>query len=325
MVRLKMAIVKDKLCVVQFMHSGKEILMSKCKHTPPPSTRADGSLQVPWSREQNHFRRLVRHDGWYVDKSGNYKNGDLAFWTEWESVTIAKPLGMDKDFFKAHFVHEVQSPPTVSGTAYCGRNPNGIFGCQNTDPCVFGDTFKYSNCHQSTRGDLRRMKPGSLVVFGSYKKDKQRNKEVFCLDTVFVVGDIAVDYSTNNIEIVHCPGWYKDLTLRRLPSGRDYTYYCGVTCRGKVNLANALFSFTPAKICDGGCVPRERCVLDDIRSLNSQLNTSVFNNWRRGFYPKEAVQQEIQDVWSKIVDQVLKKGFVLGVRFDWPRTNINED
>ena len=297
------------------MHSGNEFLLSKCKHTPSPKTRADGSLLVPWSREEKHFRRLVRHDGWYVDKSGNYKRGDLAFWTEWEAVTIARPLGTDKDFFKAHFVHEIQCPPTVSGTAPCGNNPTDDHGYLNTDPCVFGDTFKYSNCHQSAKGDLRRMKPGSLVVFGSYKKDKQYNKEVFCLDTVFVVGDVACDYSTDNVDVILCSEWYKDLTLRRLPPGNDFTFYRGATCRQKVNLASALFSFTPSKICDGVCVPRERCVLDDIRSLNSHLRTPVFNNWRRGFYPKEAIQQEIKDVWDDIVQQVTEQDFVLGVRF----------
>ena len=92
-------------------------------------------------------------------------------------------------------------------------------------------------------------------------------------------------------------------------------------CRQKVNLASALFSFTPSKICDGVCVPRERCVLDNIKSLNRHLRTAVFNNWRRGFYPQEAVPQEIKDVWNEIVDQVVKQGFVLGVHFDWPKTN----
>ena len=319
-----MTIVKDKLCVVQFMHSGNEFLMSKCKHTPSPIIRADGSLLVPWSREENHFRRLVQHDGWYIDKSGDYKKGHLAFWTEWEAMTIARPLVKDRDFFKAHFVHEVQCPPAVSGTAHCGKNPSGSYGCQNTDPCVFGSTFKYSNCHQSVRGNLRRMNPGALVVFGSYKKDKQHNKEVFCLDTVFVVGDVAYDYSTDNVNIVPCSDWYKDLTLRRLPPGKNFTFYRGATCRQKVNLANALFSFTPAKICDGVCVPRERCVLDDIKSLNRHLRTVVFNNWRRGFYPEEAVQQEIKDVWNEIVDQVVKQGFVLGVHFDGPKANDNK-
>ena len=314
-------IAKDKLCVVQFMHSGNEFLMSKCKHTPSPITRADGALLVPWSREENHFRRLVQHDGWYVDKSGDYKKGHLAFWTEWEAMTIAWPLGTDKDFFKAHFVHEIQCPSTVPGTAHCGKNPSGSYGYQNTDPCVFGETFKYSNCHQSARGDLRRMKPGSLVVFGSYKEDKQRGKEVFCLDTVFIGGDVAYDYSTNNVDDVSCSEWYKDLTLRRLPSGKNFTFYRGATCRQKVNLANVLFSFTPAKLCDGVCVPRERCVLDDIKSLNRHLCTAVFNRGNQGFHAEEANRNEIKAVWDDIVQQVMEQDFVLGVHFGWPNPN----
>ena len=312
-------IAKDKLCVVQFMHSGNEFLMSKCKHTPSPRKRADGSLLVPWSREENHFRRLVRHNGWYVDKSGNYKHGDLAFWTEWESETMARPLGTDEDFFKAHFAHEVQCPPTVSGTVHCGRNPNGNYGCQNTDPCVFGDTFKYSNCHQSVHGDLRRMKPGSLIVFGSYKKDKRRKKEVFCLDTVFIVGDVAIDYSPNDANGDWCSGQYKNLTLRRLPHEGKYTFYRGATCRETVNLEKALFSFTPAKLCDGVCVPCERCVLDDISGLNKHLRNKVFNKGSQGFHSEEADQNEIKAVWNDIVQQVIKHGFVLGVHFDWPK------
>jgi len=317
---------KDKLCIVQFMHSGNEFLMSKLKHTPLPKECTDGSLLVPWSMEKNHFRRFVRHDGWYVDKFGDYKKGNLAFWTEWEAETIARPLGTDKDYFKAHFAHEVQCPRKVSGTASCGRADAGDSHCyQNTDPCVFGDSFKYSNCHQSAKGDLRRMKQGSLVVFGSYKEDKQRGKEVFCLDTIFVIGDVAYDYSTDNVNIVPCSEWYKDLTLRRLNPGEDFTFYRGTTCRQKVNLASALFSFTPAKLCEGVRVPRERCVLDDIRSLNSYLRTPVFNRGKQGFHSEEATRNEIKAVWDDIVQQVTTQDFVLGVRFDgWtqPTTKV---
>ena len=314
--------------MVQFMHSGNEFLMSKCKHTPPPSTRADGYLQVPWSRERDHFRRLVRHDGWYVDKSGNYKNGDLAFWTEWESATLARRVSTDKDFFKAHFVHKILCPSAVSGTASCcGKNATeSVPGFLNTDPCVFGDTFKYSNCHQPPSGDLRRMKQGSLVVFGSYKKDKSRNKDVFCLDTVLVVGGVAFDYTTNDVKIVPCSEHYKNLTLRRLPPGGNFTFYRGVTCRQKVNFENALFSFTPARLFnEGNDASCQRCVLSDIETLNQHLNVKVFKRGRNINFKAGVVDSSsIKSVWSEIVRQVIQQEFVLGVRFDWPGINVNK-
>ena len=58
----------------------------------------------------------------------------------------------------------------------------------NTDPFVFGECFRYSNCRQTHCEDLRKLAPGSVILFGSNLGG------AFVLDTVFVV-DFGVDYS----------------------------------------------------------------------------------------------------------------------------------
>lgn len=315
-------LLKDKLLVVQFMHSGNEFPVLKCKRTNVTPSTVNGIFNVGWSCEESHHRRLVQHEGLYVDRSGKCKKGSLAFWTEWEAETSAKQIQTNNNFFKAHFVHTVKRPVALIGSGVCGSgNANKCPLYLNTDPCVFGKTFKYSNCHQSQNGELRRMAPGSLVVIGSYKSislpNKKSKKEVFCLDTVFVVGDTALDYSTSNVNAVACSTYYKNLTLNRLPVGCDFTFYRGVSCRKNVNMKDALFSFTPAKFYkDGnGNKYNDRCVLD-IESINNQLSKKIFSKrMRHGFKPTAVNEQEVKEIWDAIVKQVTDDDFVLGVYF----------
>lgn len=316
------SITKDKLCIVQFMHSGNEFPVLKCKRTIAPSELSKSRFHVYWSAEPSHYRRLIQHCGCYVDKNGNYLSAPLAFWSEWEAETIAERLHPNKDFFKANFIHHALNPMLMSGTGVCGCGTAAKCPLYlNTDPCLFGSTFKYSNCHQSKFGDLRRLAPGSLIVFGSYKKIAGcQPKEVFCLDTVFVVDDIAVDYATDNVNAVPCSEKYKNLTLLRLPMGENFTFYRGATCHSSVTLNDALFSFTPAKLVGDGDAAYKRCVIEDIEVLNRHLRKPVFyRSARQGFHAEVADMREIKAVWKKIVNLVTYgDNFVLGVHFDWP-------
>ena len=144
----KITVPKDKMCAVQFMHSGNEFPVLNCKRTAPPQKLSDGIYDVSWSTEESHHRRLVQSAGWYVDENGRHKKGNLVFWTEWEAATVARQIGTAKDFFKANFVHVAKKPVALSGVGVCGSgNANRCPLYLNTDPCVFGKTFKYSNCH----------------------------------------------------------------------------------------------------------------------------------------------------------------------------------
>ena len=303
---------KDQLCVVQFMHSGKEMKVYTKGANANAKILGDGSLVVK-GNDKEHCRRLIRNEGWYIDgKSGAYKKGNLAFWTEWEAPTRAMQTGIDKDFFKAKFVHMADFEAVTEGIGRCKSNCEYL----NTDPCVFGRTFKYAVCHQTVNGDLRRLAKNSLIIFGSCKQNEKQN--VFCLDTVFVIDKNAVDYTASIVNSLACSEMYKELTLRRV-SG-PYTFYRGVTCRGEVDMSKALFSFTPAQLCENGIVPVDRCVIDNIEILNKHLKNKVFKRGRMCNFKAEVSDEcEVRRVWKEIVAQVIAKNFVLGVRFDWPK------
>ena len=64
--------------------------------------------------------------------------------------------------------------------------PPDLPNLQNTDPYVFGERFRYSNCRQNTKkGPLptQRLATGSVIPFGSGLDGE------FVLDTAMVVAD----------------------------------------------------------------------------------------------------------------------------------------
>ena len=181
----------------------------------------------------------------------------------------------------------------------------------NTDPCVFGTSFKYSICRQTPKGIMRRLAPGSLIIFGS------RINCEFYLDTVFMVGDIAIDYRTGNDLKAMCSKEYKNLTVDRLPAG-NYTFYRGITPNGEKLLQEQCFSFVPARLSSMNS-RSERCKVDLVQ-LNSIAQMKAFNVdvWRNK-KASSASAAQIISVWNEVVRQVTEQKFVLGVRFAWPK------
>lgn len=178
----------------------------------------------------------------------------------------------------------------------------------NTDPCVFGRSFKYSNCRQTPTGVMRQLANGSLIVFCS------RINGDFYLDTVFVVEGTGTDYKTA-ADINSCSSEYKNLTLNLLPPG-NYTLYRGAR-PSRENCKGQCFSFTPARLATMENAT-ERCKLN-LASLNKVVGEDAFNlnNWRRAS-ATEVEDEQIKSVWEETVRQVTGQGFVLGVHFDWP-------
>lgn len=309
--------------IVQFHHPGMELPVKKFLKTGNATALGNGKFNIPWRIAgrpmDNHARRLVSHEGMYVDDAGNLNNGRLLFWTEWEAATIATQIGNDQDFLKADYVHTIISPTCVQGTPVsCGNKGDaasqsvanklsGSAGYINTDPCVLGKTFKYGICHQTANGVLRKLEPNSLIVFGAYKGNK------FFLDTVFVSSDTHEDYSKDSVETIECSEEYKNLALRRVDG--QFTFY-----RGKeYGNGTPVYSFTPARICGNGSISRGRCCLGNIESLNKWLRIPAFIDTNlRSFKCTAANEREIESVWKDIVEQVRKQEFVLGVHFDWP-------
>ncbi len=111
--------------VVQFMHPGSE-------HNPRVADRME------WRVTDPHARKFVRSPGRYLDGNGEAYESELVFWGEWEGPSDVVDR-WDRDGDLPRFLHEpIWGPPPTPGFR------------QNTDPWVFGDSFRYSNCKQFT-------------------------------------------------------------------------------------------------------------------------------------------------------------------------------
>ena len=115
-------------------------------------------------------------------------------------------------------------------------------GRENTDPYIFGDTFYYCCCKQTSRKtgkpkylqtDLAK---GSLILFGCKLKDK------FLLDTVFVVKDVIQYFtcSTDNLYfgkvLADLSRTYVNTSLKPLEKseavgGEKFSFYIAVQLR----------------------------------------------------------------------------------------------
>ena len=145
--------------VVQFPHPGGE-------HRPSPP---HVGTVMPWNRG-DHKRKFLCAPARYL-MEGLAREGDVGFWGEWEAqshVLEAWPAEHDLPAF----LHEPFYEAPADGVKH-----------QNTDPFVFGESFLYTNCRQANNQKLRRLTPGSILLFGSSPAAG------FVLDTVFVVAD----------------------------------------------------------------------------------------------------------------------------------------
>lgn len=144
--------------IVQFPHPAREYDV--------PDYRGEG-CPCGWNTG-DHRRRFLLSRGDYVDAAGGLQTGDLLFWSEWEANTRVTRLHRAVGQNLATWLHEPQYPipclhPVGNDDTHC---------CQNTDPCVFGASFKYALCRQRRDGSPTRMQnlePGSLIVFGGTK------------------------------------------------------------------------------------------------------------------------------------------------------------
>ena len=252
----------------------------------------------------SHSRRLVLHPGDYVNAQERIVSADLVFWTEWEACTSAIPL-TPSSRHAAQWLHTALSPLS------------GRIGESNTDPCVFGSSFKYCCCQQTPEGTMRRLPPGSLILFGSCLDHR------FALDTVFVIGGAGVPYDASDPKELDGLGVspeYRELALNRLKSGL-LTFYRGKTAAQAA--AGQPYSFTPAKPFDEHD-PKcgERFTLD-AAAVNCQLPSgsktfAPILGQTQGKKVIQATTDTITRVWKEIVRQIRAAGFVPGVRFGWP-------
>ena len=318
-------------CIVQFQHRKDEFSIDRC------DARRVDLFPVRWNRG-GHRRRLVGHYGEFV-KGGACDKGELSFWTEWEANTLARNLSPLSYCGCAKRIHYVESPlcgdassekEVQGGTVDCTGDASKYL---NTDPCVFGKSFKYSNCKQNATYALKNLPPGSLIIFGSIHETR------YYLDTVFVVADGPIVYETSltGIRHVQCSPEYKELTFKRLlsTSPQEFAFYRGRVFEKGGKLP---FSFTPAykfssndrksaiynsEVNSAQC--RKRCVIDlsklnDIAMKYGSPRDAFDIKRTRPTTVTRSNPECIESVWNEIVIQVQSdtNGMVLGTYFDWP-------
>ncbi len=268
----------DSLMFVQFPHPGAE-------HRP-------AGEWMDWNRG-DHARKFLKARGTYLS-SGTPRSGEFTFWGEWEPqsrvVTTFPKRG-------PAYPRWLQEPFWA-----VPRHPRPR---QNTDPLVFGDQFMYSNCRQGRNRNLRRLAPGSIVVFGSKRLGE------FVLDTVFVIGDESELFSTKSVEQVRCNEWVRATVFGPLATDagsplEEFRLYRGAMYR---DVPSGPFSFVPSRPLGEGRFPRPAVRLP---------SRWISPNLAMGAKATEATAGELRHLWEEVVEQVSLSGLDLGVALEPP-------
>jgi hypothetical protein len=270
----------ESVMFVQFPHPGAE-------HRPAGSW-------MEWNRRE-HARKFLKAHGTYIAE-GEVQHGPFAFWGEWEPQSKVLETFPDRGRRYPRWLHEPY-----------WQMPQHRRLLQNTDPLVFGDHFLYSNCRQGRNRKLRELAPGSLVVFGSKLLGE------FAVDTVFVVGDGAEDFTQASAGEVRAEDWVRAVVFDplRMSSKRateSFRLYRGRTHR---EAPSDPFSFVPCRPFGAGESPFPRPAL--------RLPGRIERNLAMGAKATAASTAEIRELWEEIIDQVVDKaGLALGVHLEAP-------
>lgn len=286
--------------IVQFFHPGSE--------TPESfiwEGLSSGQKYKAWKTD-GHSRNFIKNHGEFVDASGQKSAADLVFWGEWEAKALVV-----KDFGKDANPQRLIEPIKCKQPENCRDKK----GCQNIDPFVFGECFRYSCCKQGAFRFLKELDEDSIILFGAYKDRK------FLLDTVFVVGKYRKEYCDRN-DLVGIPDYedycnYLLVDLMDIDPSDKCVYY-----EGKTFSANEMYSFSPAKVYSEPTGSAFRRIELDEKLLKSFFDGASFSdemkmgvNGQGGKnFPKETVRQG----WERLKNFVLEQGCVLGVKFDMP-------
>ncbi len=276
-----MVLTTTHVVFVQFPHP-------KDEHNPR------GAKRQPWNR-RNHARKFLRCDGRYVDHDGSTHNAPLVFWGEWEApsyVIACWPQNGDLP----RFLHD---PVWEFATDSDPR--------QNTDPWVFGDCFRYSNCKQLSQRGLRALPRSSVILFGSTPGGS------FVVDTVFVVRDAQrlVPKQPPQLDEIFRVCTVEPLSLDGECSGEEFVLYRGATFDDPVE---GMYSFVPARRADREepRFSRPRVTLArDFLNPTSRQSPNGANRLR----PIDQIREQ----WESVRNQVIEAHRLLGVWFSTPR------
>lgn len=269
----------DELMFVQFPHPGIE-------HKPR-------GAWMDWNR-RDHARKYLKSHASYL-LGGREHQGLVEFWGEWEAQSkVVEELG-DRPPGYPRWLHEPY-----------WEVPRHTRLLQNTDPLVFGEQFLYSNCRQGRNAKLRRLAPGSIVVFGS------KFAEDFVIDTVFVVDDFPEDYVPASGSIKRLDKWVEAVVFDPLARSdhRDFTFrlYQGRKYAGTVDVP---FSFIP-------CLPHQGSTQGFPRPALRLTSRWIAPKLAMGAKATAATAGELATLWHEIVGTVETSGLALGVEVQAP-------
>lgn len=319
---------------VQFLHPGHEYSAARI------GIRAgDSSALMGWKYGgSRHDRKFLQAAGQATDPSTREAFGDidLQFWGEWEPPSRVTRLGRSRENWgKPEFVHEPIWPVHPPSNEPDPRDTHRQ-GRQNTDPCVFGERFLYSNCQQG-RKLMKTLAPGSIVVFGRGSHAREPGG-LFTMDTCLVVGDID-DQATVTLPESYGSDLATDAVLSALVSESSPTETRSgrVPTVGSQLLGTVLywgrtpddagpdepFSFFPAaRAVDGPEAGFPRLRITPTGALKDFINPMHQQGIRA---TRVDSADHMHQVWSEIVDQVAAAGLLLGTRADPVREDIHPE
>jgi hypothetical protein len=302
--------------IVQFTHPGDE-------HRPD----SENPLHKSWNTG-NHKRKFLLSHGDYIDSTNERKHGELMFWGEWEPPSDVESIDQKQNHLRPKWLHHPYLPDPLpnegnsSKISHCGKPPIDPHqpAYQNTDPCVFGNTFKYFVCKQYKPGNQRSTKlssldPGSLILFGS-TKGRNKKESFFQLDTVFVVSD-CIEYDPSDPKTLYerVDRIYRESILKMafptpfsLNKNAKLRLYFGASWD---NQYQGMYSFTPSQLYQGERTGFARVQLKNLDYITNNLNAA----------PKttDVSQASIVTFWKKIRCISRKNSCVEGVQFDYPQ------
>jgi hypothetical protein len=266
---------------------------------------------VGWN-QKGHRRKFIENAG---RCHGASSDEPLRFWAEWEPESKATKIAQPFDD-GPRFVHR---PYYVV--------PESFQRLQNTDPLVFGG-FYYTACQQRTRRgatQLRHLKRGSVILFGSCVGDK------FAIDTVFVV-ESWNDHDARNFRaclIDAVPKVYFDITLEPCYSNdEDADSFRAATCGPSTqnswrlyfgatvdNPVEGMFSFFP-------CMPASQCPRGFARPV-IELPGAITPGLRQGKrLNRGLLPGQLTEYWKRVREKVESSGLRIGVRADMPTSGL---
>lgn len=320
----KVRLVKSyqKVRLVKFYHPGTE-------HCPGKNCKP--VAHVGWNRGSHH-RKFIQTSGSYLDEKNKEKDSEtLLFWGEWEPDTKLIECYKNEP---ACYLYEpwllvsscLPQPSSGKVVAQCGKLPKKLCSVgghyQNTDPFVFADNFYYSLCKQRSYKELRCLPTGCVILFGSYKR-LANGQDAFALDTVFVVGESRLFKKDNYAKKLNgfVPGDYFNI-MRYKTNADNGKYVCYKGVAFDKDKPDEMFSFVPCRerdeqIRNEGKVPFERLLITKADGIDELKEFSQ----RQGVCYASYNVSKAKEVWQKIRDLAIKKGYKLGIRFKYKKSN----